>query len=162
MRRQDTIGMKPLRRLALTLMTLILGAGLWAVDSNAEPLATLRGAEIDEEPAPPALGDPTNKDLRRGRNYPEQPPTIPHKVRNYQVDLNANRCMTCHSRTAIEESQAPMISVTHFVNRDGQVRAFMSPRRFFCDQCHVAQHEVRPLTGNNFVDVDKLISDLGE
>ena len=113
--------MKPLRRLALTLMTLILGAGLWAVDSNAEPLATLRGAEIDEEPTPPALGDPTNKDLRRGRNYPEQPPTIPHKVRNYQVDLNANRCMTCHSRTAIEESQAPMISVTHFVNRDGQV-----------------------------------------
>ena len=55
-----------------------------------------------------------------------------------------------------------MVSVTHFTDRDGQVRAFISPRRYFCNQCHVIQHEVRPLTGNNFVDVDKLITGLGD
>ena len=154
--------MTPFRRSALALATLILGSFICATQLSAEPLATLRGAEIDEEPSAPMLGEPANTDLRRGRNYPEQPPTTPHKTRNYQLDLNANKCLTCHSRTAIEESQAPMISVTHYIDRKGQVRAFMSPRRFFCDQCHVTQHEVRPLTGNTFVDVDKLISGLGE
>lgn len=162
MRRQDPSGVAPVKHSAVILATLILAAVFWATALSAEPLATLRGAEIDEEPAPPMLGDPANRDLRRGRNYPEQPPTVPHKVRNYQLDLNANKCMTCHSRTAIEESQAPMVSVTHFGDRDGQVRAFISPRRFFCDQCHVTQHEVRPLTGNTFIDVDKLISGVGD
>lgn len=154
--------MKQAELSALALAALILGAVFWATALSAEPFATLRGAEIDEEPPPPMLSNPANSDLRRGRSYPEQPPIIPHKVRNYQVDLNTNRCLTCHSRTAIEESQAPMVSVTHFVDRDGQVRAFISPRRFFCDQCHVAQHEVRPPTGNTFIDVDTLILGLGD
>ncbi len=153
-------------RLALLLvaagfLTMAPGAFSWS-EAEAEPLATMRGAEIDEEPAPPTLGEVENKDLRRARNYPEQPPTVPHKVRNYQVDLRANKCMSCHSRTAVEESQAPMISVTHFTDREGQVRAFMSPRRYFCDQCHVTQHEVRATTGNTFVDVEKLITGTGE
>jgi cytochrome c-type protein NapB len=162
MRRQDPFRLAPLKRAAWALVILCLSVPAWAPDVSAEPLATLRGAEIDEEPPAPTLGEPVNSDLRRGRNYPEQPPTIPHKVRNYQVDLNTNRCMTCHSRTVIEESQAPMVSVTHFIDREGQVRAFISPRRFFCDQCHVTQHEVRPLTGNTFIDVDKLITGLGD
>ena len=149
-----------MRRSALALATLALGAVVWAGAWAGEPLATLRGAEIDEETSPPALGEPSNRDFRVGRNYPEQPPTVPHKVRNYQLDLNANRCMTCHSRRAVEDSQAPMVSVTHFVDRDGQVRAFISPRRYFCDQCHVTQHDVRTLTGNSFVDVEELISGL--
>ena len=130
--------------------------------SNADPLATLRGSEIDQESEPPALSNPSNNDLRRARNYPEQPPTIPHKVRDYQVDLNVNKCLTCHGRRAVEESQAPMVSVTHYIDRDNQVRAFMSPRRYFCTQCHVVQTEVRPLTGNTFVDVDDLVRGTGK
>ena len=153
-------------RLALLLvaagfLTLAPGAFSWSV-AEAEPLATMRGTEIDEEPAPPTLGEVENKDLRRARNYPEQPPTVPHKVRNYQIDLRANKCMSCHSRTAVEESQAPMVSVTHFTDREGQVRAFMSPRRYFCDQCHVTQHEVRAPARNTFVDVEKLITGTGD
>jgi cytochrome c-type protein NapB len=162
MRRQDPSGIRPLKQSAVALAALILGAVWWTAAWSAEPLATLRGAEIDQEPAPPMLSNPSNNDLRRGRSYPEQPPTIPHQIRNYQVDLNTNKCMTCHSRTAIEETQAPMVSVTHFVDREGQVRAFISPRRYFCDQCHVTQHEARPLVGNMFIDVDKLLLDLGD
>ncbi len=166
MRRQSHRGLRPLKSLALLLavagfVTAGLGASLWA-SANAEPLATLRGAEIDEEREPPKLGNEENKDLRRVRNYPEQPPTVPHKVRDYQVDLYANKCLTCHSRTAVGESQAPMISVTHYTDRDGQVRAFMSPRRYFCNQCHVVQHDVKAATGNSFVDVEKLITGSGE
>ena len=149
-------------RLALLLvaagfLTMAPGAISWSV-AEAEPLATLRGAEIDEEPAPPTLGDVENKDLRRARNYPEQPPTVPHKVRNYQVDIRANKCMSCHARKRTEESQAPMVSITHFMDRDGQFLATISPRRYFCNQCHVAALKVKPLVTNEFVDIDTILS----
>ncbi len=120
--------------------------------------ATLRGAAIAPQPAAPAMPRIENKDLKRARNYPEQPPTIPHKIRGYQVDLNTNRCLTCHSRRAVEQSQAPMVSVTHFMDRDGQVRGAVSPRRYFCLQCHVPQTDAQPLVGNTFKDVDAVIT----
>ena len=91
------------------------------------------------------------------RNYPEQPPTIPHKIDGYQVDLNSNKCMSCHSRTAVAQSQAPMVSITHFMDRDGQFLASVSPRRYFCTQCHVVQLEISPLVENSFVDIDTLL-----
>ena len=83
---------------------------------------------------------------------------IPHQIDNYQIDLNANRCMTCHSRTAVEVSQAPMVSVTHFQNREGQVLAAVTPRRYFCTQCHVPQTDVQPIVGNDFQDVDTMLT----
>ena len=36
-------------------------------------------------------------------------------------------------------SPAPMASVANFMDRDGNFPAAVSPRRYFCDQCHVAQ-----------------------
>ena len=98
-----------------------------------------------------------NSDLREVRNYPEQPPTIPHKIRGYQIDLKANKCLSCHSRTAVGRSQAPMVSITHFMDRDGQVLATVTPRRYFCTQCHVPQHESKPLVENQFIDADALL-----
>ena len=50
-----------------------------------------------------------------------------------------------------------MISITHFMDRDGQFLASISPRRYFCNQCHVPQHEVRDPVENTFVDVDSLL-----
>ncbi len=95
---------------------------------------------------------------RRARNYPEQPPTIPHDIDGYEVTRNANQCLSCHARARTQESGAPMVSVTHFMDRDGQFLAAVSPRRYFCNQCHVPQHAVRETVGNTFVDVDTLIS----
>jgi len=92
------------------------------------------------------------------RAYPEQPPIIPHSIETYQVDLNANKCLTCHARARIGESQAPMVSVTHYVDREGQVLAQVSPRRYFCTQCHVPQHPDDPTVGNTFVDIDTLLA----
>jgi len=122
-----------------------------------DQIATLRGADIPDSPTPPKMAPVVNSDIRQVRNYPEQPPLIPHKIDNYQVDKNANRCLDCHSRTAIEDSQAPMISITHFMDRDGQFLASVSPRRFFCTQCHVTQLEVKEGVGNTFVDIDTLL-----
>ncbi|MFQ5973017.1 MAG: nitrate reductase cytochrome c-type subunit [Alphaproteobacteria bacterium] len=133
------------------------GLALMALAAE-ENIATLRGASIGEAPKAPPMSKVSDTDLRRVRNYPEQPPTIPHAIDGYQVDLNSNRCLTCHSRVATGESQAPMISITHFMDREGQFLASVSPRRYFCTQCHVVQHEVRAPVANEFVDIDTLLA----
>jgi len=100
----------------------------------------------------PPLPRPVTNDVRRVRNYPEQPPIIPHSIDGYQITLNTNRCLSCHARQMVEGSGAPMISVTHFMDRSGQVLADVSPSRYFCTQCHVQQTDARPLVGNTFQD----------
>jgi len=124
---------------------------------TADELATLRGGPIAETLEPMPMPPVSNRDVRQVRNYPEQPPVIPHKIDGYQVDRNANKCLTCHSRTAIEVSQAPMLSITHFMDRDGQSLATVSPRRYFCNQCHVVQTETGPAVPNTFVDIDSIL-----
>lgn len=124
----------------------------------AAELTSLRGpVPIDEETTPPPIPNEINDDKRRARNYPEQPPVIPHQIRDYQITLNANKCLTCHSRQFTAQSQAPMISITHFMDRDGQILASVTPRRYFCTQCHVSQADAAPLVGNSFRDIDTII-----
>lgn len=101
----------------------------------------------------PPLDRPITDDKRRTRNYPEQPPIIPHSIDGYQLTLNTNSCLSCHKREYTESSGAPMISVTHFMDRDGQVLSDVTPRRYFCTQCHVQQTDARPLVNNTFQDV---------
>jgi cytochrome c-type protein NapB len=114
------------------------------------------GTTSQSLPAPP-IANEENKDLKRERNYPEQPPTIPHSISGYQIDKNGNKCLTCHSRAGSARTQAPMISITHYMDRDGQALAAVSPRRYFCNQCHVSQNEVQPLVGNSFQTIDTLL-----
>lgn len=127
--------------------------------SAQRALDSMRGPTPLAEITPPApMVNPDNSDVRRVRNYAMQPPVIPHKIEAYQIDKNANRCMMCHARTRTQESQAPMISVTHFQNRDGNFLAELSPRRYFCLQCHVPQADLPPLVPNNFKDVDTILN----
>jgi cytochrome c-type protein NapB len=115
----------------------------------------LRGtAPILDETHPPPLSNQENKDVRRVRSHPMQPPTIPHKIDGYQLDRAVNRCLFCHARTRIEETKAIPLSVTHYMDRDANVRGDVSPRRYFCTQCHVPQDEVKPLVGNSFEDFE--------
>ena len=52
-----------------------------------------------------------------------------------------------------------MISVTHYMDRDGNFLADVSPRRYFCNQCHVEQTDARPLVENQFKDIDKILQE---
>lgn len=115
------------------------------------------GGTISQSLPTPPIANEENKDLKRERNYPEQPPTIPHSISGYQIDKNGNKCLTCHSRAGSARTQAPMISITHYMDRDGQALAAVSPRRYFCNQCHVSQNEVQPLVGNSFQTIDTLL-----
>ena len=89
-------------------------------------------------------------------DYVYQPPLVPHTIRSYEVSLNANRCLACHSWKNAKEMGATKISVTHYVNREDAVLADVSPRRYFCLQCHVPQAEAKPLVENEFKPVDSL------
>ncbi len=119
----------------------------------------LRGSTpLNEEgPAAPML-PLRNSSEKEVRNYPEQPPVIPHTTEGYQIDLNGNKCLSCHARARTGESQAPMVSITHFMDREGQFLASVSPRRFFCTECHVPQSTAKPPVGNEFLDIDSVLS----
>ena len=43
------------------------------------------------------------------------------------------------------------------MDRDGNFLAEVSPRRYFCNQCHVPQKDVKPLVENYFEDVDTIL-----
>ena len=146
--------MSKLRILALAAVFVIAASGLYAQTQSG-----LRGTTpLDTEGPAPRMTPLRNTTEKEVRNYPEQPPLIPHAIDGYQVDLNGNKCLSCHARARTGESRAPMISITHFMDRDGQFLASVSPRRFFCTQCHVPQHEVKAPIDNNFVDIDTLLS----
>ncbi len=145
-------------RFVLILIASLVAAAIAALAHGNDNIATLRSVPIDEEAQPPMIGRTVNSDVKPRRNYPMQPPMIPHKIDGYQVDRNVNTCMSCHSRKAMADSQATMVSVTHYMDRDGNFLASISPRRYFCQQCHVTQTEARPLLENEFVDVDELLS----
>jgi cytochrome c-type protein NapB len=124
----------------------------------AESIANLRGAVSPaDESAAPRMTPFVDSKTREVRNYPEQPPLIPHDVDGYRIDLKSNKCLSCHARSRTGDSGAPMVSITHFMDRDAQVRASISPRRYFCNPCHVPQRDVKPLVENEFIDIDTVL-----
>lgn len=149
--------MKP----AMRALCLALVMGAVAATSTmlfAETFSALRGSvPLDRIGSAPRLTPLANTSERQVRNYPEQPPVIPHTTEGYEVSVNSNKCLTCHARSRTGESQAPMVSITHFMDRDGQFLATISPRRYFCEQCHVPQHVVKAPVQNNFVDIDTVL-----
>ncbi len=120
--------------------------------------AIRRGVPIDEEHLPPDMARVENTDIKRNRAYPMQPPTIPHAIDGYEVDKNTNRCMLCHARSNAATFQAPPVSVTHYMDRDDQFLATISPRRYFCSQCHVVQTDAPVLVANTFQDIDSVLA----
>ena len=143
-------------RALLLFLILVAGSGTLAAEGLN---SRLRGATpLNEEgPASPMTGT-RNTSEKEVRNYPEQPPVIPHSIDGYQVDIQGNRCLSCHARARTGESQAPMVSITHFMDRDGQFLGSVSPRRFFCTECHVPQNVVTPPVTNDFVDIDTMLN----
>lgn len=114
-------------------------------------LKSLRGAAIQAPETESADPFKTMKDSAPiERDYVQQPPLIPHKVEGYNVSMKYNKCMDCHAWTRYKETGATKVSLTHFKTRDGQELSNISPRRYFCQQCHVPQVDAKPLVANKF------------
>ena len=128
----------------LRLIAAALLVALVSTIAMAQTFSVLRGSTPLDQVAPAAPMTPEqNTSVQEPRNYPEQPPLIPHSIEGYEVTIRANKCLSCHARTRVHESQAPMVSVSHYADRDGQILASVSPRRYFCTECHVPQQNMR-------------------
>jgi len=152
------------------LLTAIVAAGIvalsaspaWSDDaddlmSNHGGIESLRGqVEISTNNRSESMKRIPKDQTTMDRNYVQQPPMIPHTTRGYQVNLNANKCLSCHSFKNAREMGATKISLTHFEAQDGTTLSDVSPRRYFCLQCHVTQADAKPLVENTFQPVDSL------
>ncbi|MDA7745980.1 nitrate reductase cytochrome c-type subunit [Psychromonas sp.] len=151
------------------LLTVIITTGMmiftvspvWSEDSdlfsNAGGIESLRGqVEVSTVNSAEILKREPKDQQLIDRNYVQQPPLIPHTIRGYQVNLNANKCLSCHSFKNAGDMGATKISVTHFITREGTTLSDVSPRRYFCLQCHVTQADAKPLVENTFTPVDSL------
>jgi cytochrome c-type protein NapB len=129
-----------------------------AVNSVADTvdLASLRGTHVlDDLSIAPDKIKWIKKNVEFERNYDDQPPLIPHKTAGMTINLKKNKCLTCHSDENYKEEDAPKMSSTHFFTRDNARLPEMSPRRYFCLQCHVPQAKLDPLVDSNFVNLDE-------
>lgn len=148
------------KRLIAFLSVCLLFAGAVRAEFNNPGgiggVQSLRGAtELEHTRAAEALKKFPREQVLKSE-YVYQPPLIPHNIRSYEVSLNANKCLSCHSWKNAKEMGATKISVTHYVNREDAVLADVSPRRYFCLQCHVPQANAKPLVDNIFIPVDSL------
>lgn len=119
-------------------------------------VASLRGLTEIEVTRPADNFKVYPRDHHLETSYVYQPPLVPHTIRNYEVSLNVNKCLSCHSWKNAKDMGATKISVTHYVNRQEQVLSDVSPRRYFCLQCHVPQADAQPLVDSTFLSVDSL------
>ena len=130
-------------------------------DAGQQIDALRRGIPIDKEASPLAMARVENFDQPRARNFEMQPPTIPHAIDNYQLTVNTNRCMLCHTGSNAERFQAPPVSSAHYLTRDGKVLEQISARRYFCVQCHVVQTDAPLLVENGFRGLEVQAGDAG-
>jgi len=124
--------------------------------SAAEKLQSLRGADINTSETESEAFRREKDRAPIPRDFVQQPPLIPHTVQGYSITANFNKCMDCHSWTRYKETGATKVSLTHFKTRDGQELSNISPRRYFCLQCHVPQTDAKPLVANNYRRADGL------
>lgn len=137
--------------LSLFVMAALSAGGLLTNAQAQDDLKGLRGIDVAEPDTLPAGTFRSTQDSELiERNYEQQPPVIPHKIDGYEISLNFNRCMDCHSDARYKEMNATRVSQTHYKTRDGQELANISPRRYFCVQCHVPQTDARPLVENTY------------
>lgn len=132
---------------AITATALLASAGL-VLAQSVSGVNTLRGAAVDE---PVVLDDVFHQDKKRfTRSYRQQPPLIPHSSEQYQIDTNANRCLSCHDWSKAGKRGAPTLSMTHYLDREGRQLDTVSGTRWFCNQCHVPQADAPALVDNSF------------
>ena len=110
----------------------------------------MRDRGIDENNTAPGIVKQKTDKGRFIRNYRQQPPLIPHRIDQYEIDKKVNQCMRCHDWPYNVTENAPKISETHYTNREGQALDHIARTRWFCTQCHVSQLRASPLVSNTF------------
>jgi len=140
--------MKPKKYLII--LATIVGVS-FTLQSSATEMSSLRGpVEIDQDTKAPDMKKYPKDGEPIVRDYVQQPPLVPHSIDRYKINLKSNKCLSCHSWKNYRQYDATKISQTHFEDRDANVLANVSARRYFCTQCHVPQANAKPLVENEF------------
>ncbi|MCP4333313.1 MAG: nitrate reductase cytochrome c-type subunit [Gammaproteobacteria bacterium] len=140
--------MKPKKYLII--LAAIVGVS-FILQSPATELGSLRGpVEIDQDTKAPEIKKYPKDGEPIARDYVQQPPLVPHSIDRYKINVKSNKCLGCHSWKNYRQYDATKISQTHFEDRDANVLANVSARRYFCTQCHVPQVNAKPLVENEF------------
>ncbi len=147
--------------IAVLIAGIVVLTSAWSSEStlpsNSGGVSSLRGNVAISDINQAQMLKKTKKDTGLiDLSYITQPPLIPHEIRGYRIDALSNKCLSCHSWKNAKANHATKISVTHFQTRDGDVLSDVSPRRYFCLQCHVAQTDAKPLVENSFKPVKAL------
>lgn len=134
---------------AATVLLLVAPAA-GAADPAPVKVQSLRGSTPIDKTSEPDMIKMERDQPPIPRDFVQQPPLIPHTIRGYQITRNFNKCMDCHAWSKVKESGATKVSGTHFKDATGRELANVSPRRYFCTQCHVPQADVKPLVANTY------------
>ncbi|TCL10118.1 periplasmic nitrate reductase subunit NapB [Shimia isoporae] len=141
--------MKKQNIISLLAAFVVVISGTFVVAQQSGGVSALRPGEIDEVNY---IDEVQKQDTsgRFSRNYRQQPPLIPHSIAQYQIDLNANQCLQCHDWTNAGDRGAPTLSMTHYLDREGNQLDAVAGTRWFCNQCHVPQANSPALVDNDF------------
>lgn len=114
------------------------------------------GNQLSERSNAPDFPEVEVSPTLRPRSYPMQAPTIPHDIKGFRITKDFNQCLGCHSRKTAPLMKIPAVAVSHYKNREGDYLSDVSPRRYFCNQCHVPQLKVNPLVTNTFREMEQV------
>ncbi|MCL2523463.1 MAG: nitrate reductase cytochrome c-type subunit [Betaproteobacteria bacterium] len=134
---------------ALTLASALLLSGAGLAGAQEKLLSERGDVAIDEEMKVDMFRPEKDSDLIP-RDFQKQPPLIPHTVKGYNITQNFNKCMDCHSKERAEETGATLVAKSHYLDREANKLKNISPRRYFCMQCHVPQFDAKPLVENTY------------
>ncbi len=132
------------------LIGILVTAALFVGSGSALAVESISGQSVPEKSADP---EKRKVEVVQGgieRSYKEQPPMIPHEIEKYQITVQNNGCLKCHSEMTYQTEKAPRVGDSHYLDRDGKKLENISSRRWFCTQCHVPQLSGAPLVKNEF------------
>jgi nitrate reductase (cytochrome), electron transfer subunit len=140
---------------ALALAFTMLLSGLGVASAQEKVLSERGDVSIDELSKVNMFRPEKDKDTIP-RNFQKQPPLIPHSIKGYTITKNFNKCMDCHSKERAKETGATLVGKSHYLDREDKKLANISPRRYFCHQCHVPQYDAKPLVENTYKPATKM------
>ena len=135
----------------ITTLALAAGIALGGIGmASAQELVNEIGGVTIEGNSKVNMFKPEKDQANIERNFQKQPPLIPHSVKGYNITQNFNKCMDCHSKERAEETGATKVAKSHYLDGEDNKLKNISPRRYFCMQCHVPQFDAKPLVENTY------------
>lgn len=134
---------------ALALAAAVLLSGVSAVGAQEKLVSEIGNVTIEGN-SKVDMFRPEKDQETIPRNFQKQPPLIPHSIKGYNITQNFNKCMDCHSKERAEETGATKVAKSHYLDREDKKQSNISPRRYFCMQCHVPQFDAKPLVANTY------------